>query len=118
MALAVEMLHYLVTGKGILTYSASLAAASVKGPGEIGDSRRAVQHRSGRFKDGRIGAPGRPALQAVLGVDDFPASPSGPGRCGRCRAALDPKLPFEFRTRFSPHPPAANGGVRVLLYSS
>jgi choline dehydrogenase len=37
MALAAEMLRYLVTGKGIFTYSASLAAASVKGPGEIGD---------------------------------------------------------------------------------
>jgi choline dehydrogenase len=37
MALAAEMLRYVVTGRGIFTYSASLAAALVKGPGEIGD---------------------------------------------------------------------------------
>jgi choline dehydrogenase len=53
--LAAEVPRYLFTGKGILTYSASLDAASVKGAGEIGDPRRAVQHRSRSFKDGRIG---------------------------------------------------------------
>ena len=37
MALAAGVLRYLVTGKGILTYSASLDAASVNGAGEIGD---------------------------------------------------------------------------------
>jgi hypothetical protein len=86
--LAAEVLRYLVTGKGILTYSPSLAAASVKGAGEIGDPRRAVQHRSGSFKDGRIGVPGRPVLRAVPGVDDFLGITVGPGRCARCRAAM------------------------------
>jgi hypothetical protein len=57
MALAVQVLRHLVTGKGILTCSALLDAATVKGAGEIGNPRRAVQHRSGSFKDGRIGAP-------------------------------------------------------------
>ena len=70
MALAAEMLRYLVTGKGIFTYSASLAAASVKGPGEIGDpdvqcsiapgvsrmARSAPLQLTGLFR----GPPGRP----------------------------------------------------------
>jgi hypothetical protein len=90
MALAAEMPRYLVTGKGIFTYSASLAAASVKGPGEIGDPDVQCSIAPGVSRMARS-APGRPALRAVPGVDDFPASPSGPARCGRCRAALDPE---------------------------
>ena len=59
--LAAEVLRYLVIGKGMLTYSASLCAASVK-----------VLEESAT-----------PDVQCVFA----PAS-SGPGRCGHCRAAM------------------------------
>jgi choline dehydrogenase len=55
MALAAEVLRYLVTGKGMMTYSASLAAASVKGAGGIGDPDVQCSIAPGCFKDGGIG---------------------------------------------------------------
>jgi hypothetical protein len=65
MAPVAEVLRYLVTGKRILTYRASLAAASGQGTGGIGDPRRGVQHRP-RQLQGRLdrrprtaGPPGR-----------------------------------------------------------
>ncbi len=55
MALASEVLRYLVTGKGMLTYSASLAAASVKVLEESATPDVQCSIAPGSFKDGQIG---------------------------------------------------------------
>jgi choline dehydrogenase len=55
MALVTEMLRYLVTGKGMLTYSASLAAASVKVLEESATPDVQCSIAPGSFKDGQIG---------------------------------------------------------------
>jgi choline dehydrogenase len=60
-ALAGEILRYLVAGKGILTYSASLAAASVKVLEESATPDVQCSIAPGSFKDGQIGE-----------LDDFP----------------------------------------------
>src|SRR5712671_5170641 len=66
MALVAEMLRYLVTGKGMLTYSASLAAASVKVLEESATSDVQCSIAPGSFKDGQIGQ-----------LDDFPGITAG-----------------------------------------
>jgi choline dehydrogenase len=66
MALAAEVLRYLVTGKGILTYSASLAAASVKVLEESATPDVQCSIAPGSFKDGQIGE-----------LDDFPGITAG-----------------------------------------
>jgi choline dehydrogenase len=71
------VLRYLVTGKGILTYSASLAAAPVKVLEESAPPDVQCSITLDSFKDGQIGAPGRPAFRAVPGVDDFPGITAG-----------------------------------------
>jgi choline dehydrogenase len=71
------VLRYLVTGKGMLTYRASLAAASVKALEESATPDIQCSIAPGSFKDGRIGAPGRPALRAVPGFEDFPGITAG-----------------------------------------
>jgi choline dehydrogenase len=76
-ALAAEVLRYLVTGRGMLTYSASLAAASIKVLEEPAAPDAQCSIALGSFEDGQIGAPGRPALRAVPGVDDFPGINAG-----------------------------------------
>jgi choline dehydrogenase len=53
--LAGEVLRYLVTGKGILTYSASLIAASVKILEESATPDVQISFAPGSFKDGQIG---------------------------------------------------------------
>jgi choline dehydrogenase len=53
--LAGEMLRYLVTGKGMLTYSASLVAASVKILEESATPDVQISFAPGSFKDGQIG---------------------------------------------------------------
>jgi choline dehydrogenase len=53
--LAGEVLRYLVTGKGMLTYSASLIAASVKILPESATPDVQVSFAPGSFKDGQIG---------------------------------------------------------------
>ena len=66
MALAGEILRYLVTGKGMLTYSASLAAASVKVLDESATPDVQCSIAPGSFKDGQIGE-----------LDNFPAITAG-----------------------------------------
>jgi len=53
--LAAEALRYLVTGKGMLTYSASLCAASVKVLEESATPDVQCSFAPGSFKDGQIG---------------------------------------------------------------
>ena len=65
-ALAGEVLRYLVTGKGMLTYSASLAAASVKVLEESATPDVQCSIAPGSFKDGQIGE-----------LDDFPGITAG-----------------------------------------
>ena len=64
--LAAEVLRYLVTGKGMLTYSASLAAASVKVLEESATPDIQCSIAPGSFKDGQIGE-----------LDDFPGITAG-----------------------------------------
>ena len=66
MALAGEIVRYLVTGKGMLTYSASLAAASVKVLEESATPDVQCSIAPGSFKDGQIGE-----------LDDFPGITAG-----------------------------------------
>jgi choline dehydrogenase len=66
LSLANEVLRYLVTGKGMLTYSASLAAASVKVLEESATPDVQCSIAPGSFKDGQIGA-----------LDDFPGITAG-----------------------------------------
>jgi choline dehydrogenase len=54
--LAGEVLRYLIAGKGILTYSASLIAASVKVLPESATPDMQISFAPGSFKDGQIGA--------------------------------------------------------------
>jgi choline dehydrogenase len=54
--LAAEVIRYLVTGKGMLTYSASLVAASVKILPESATPDVQISFAPGSFKDGQIGA--------------------------------------------------------------
>jgi len=65
-ALAGEILRYLVSGKGMLTYSASLAAASVKVLEESATPDVQCSIAPGSFKDGQIGE-----------LDDFPGITAG-----------------------------------------
>ena len=65
-SLAAEILRYLVTGKGMLTYSASLAAASVKVLEESATPDVQCSIAPGSFKDGQIGE-----------LDDFPGITAG-----------------------------------------
>ena len=53
--LAAEIVRYLVTGKGMLTYSASLVAASVKVLEESATPDVQCSFAPGSFKDGQIG---------------------------------------------------------------
>jgi choline dehydrogenase len=53
--LAGEVIRYLVTGKGMLTYSASLVAASVKILEESATPDVQISFAPGSFKDGQIG---------------------------------------------------------------
>jgi choline dehydrogenase len=53
--LAIEVLRWLATGKGILTYSPSLVAASVKVLESSATSDMQVSFAPGSFKDGQIG---------------------------------------------------------------
>jgi choline dehydrogenase len=65
-ALAAEVLRYLITGKRMLTYSASLAAASVKVLEEWQPPMCNAASPPGRFKDCQIGE-----------LDDFPGITAG-----------------------------------------
>ena len=65
-ALAFEVLRYLVTGNGMLTYSASLAAASVKVLEESATPDVQCSIAPGSVKDGQIGE-----------LDDFPGITAG-----------------------------------------
>jgi choline dehydrogenase len=66
LALAGEVVRYLVIGKGMLTYSASLAAASVKVLEESATPDVQCSIAPGSFKDGQIGK-----------LDDFPGITAG-----------------------------------------
>jgi choline dehydrogenase len=64
--LAAEVLRYIVTGKGMLTYSASLAAASVKVLEESATPDVQCSFAPGSFKDGMVGE-----------LDEFPGMTGG-----------------------------------------
>jgi choline dehydrogenase len=64
--LAAEVMRYLVKGNGILSYSASLVAASVKVLEESATPDVQCSFAPGSFKDGQIGA-----------MDDFPGLTGG-----------------------------------------
>ncbi len=64
--LVAEVLRYLVSGKGMLTYSASLAAASVKVLPESATPDVQCSFAPGSFKDGMIGE-----------LDEFPGMTGG-----------------------------------------
>jgi choline dehydrogenase len=64
--LVAEMLRYVVSGQGILTYSASLAAASVKVLEESATPDVQCSIAPGSFKDGQIGE-----------LDEFPGITAG-----------------------------------------
>jgi choline dehydrogenase len=66
LALASEIVRYLATGRGMLTYSASLAAASVKVLEESATPDVQCSIAPGSFKDGQIGE-----------LDDFPGITAG-----------------------------------------
>jgi choline dehydrogenase len=65
--LAAEVMRYLIAGKGMLTYSASLVAASVKILPESATPDVQVSFAPGSFKDGQIGA-----LEAEPGLTGGP----------------------------------------------
>ena len=65
--LAAEVVRYLVAGKGMLTYSASLVAASVKILPESATPDVQISFAPGSFKDGQIGA-----LEAEPGLTGGP----------------------------------------------
>jgi choline dehydrogenase len=76
--LAGEVMRWLFTGKGILTYSPSIVAASVKVLEESATPDVQCTFAPGSFKGGQIGARSKRRR----------ASPPAPGRCGLCRAAM------------------------------
>ena len=83
-ALAGEILRYMVTGKGILTYSASLAAASVKVLEESATPDVQCSIAPGSFKDGQIGA-----------LDEFPGITAGAWQMRpQSRGYVEAKSPF------------------------
>jgi choline dehydrogenase len=83
-ALAGEILRYMVTGKGMLTYSASLAAASVKVLEESATPDVQCSIAPGSFKDGQIGA-----------LDEFPGITAGAWQMRpQSRGYVEAKSPF------------------------
>ena len=76
--LAGEVMRWLFTGKGMLTYSPSIVAASVKVLEELATPDVQVTFAPGSFK-------GRPDRRTR---GDARASAPAPGRCGPCRAAM------------------------------
>jgi choline dehydrogenase len=122
--LAAEVLRYLVTATGMLTYSASLAAASVKVLEASATPDVQCSIAPGSFEDGQS------ASSAIS-----PASPPGPAGCGRRRAAMSrharrprpsagdqPALPVRPDRPAGDHRPAAlrpprlcRAGARPLL---
>ena len=75
--IALAGLRYLVIGRSMLTYRASLAGASVKVLEQAAAPDMQCSIAPGSFKDGQIGASGRSALRAAPGVDDFPGITAG-----------------------------------------
>jgi choline dehydrogenase len=67
LSLAAEVMRYLIAGKGMLTYSASLVAASVKILPESATPDVQISFAPGSFKDGQIGA-----LEAEPGLTGGP----------------------------------------------
>jgi choline dehydrogenase len=112
MPLVAEVLRYLVAGKGILTYSASLAAASVKVLEESATPDVQCTIAPGSFKDGQIGA-----------LDEFPAITAGawqmrPLSRGYVEArSADPREAPAINPRYLSEPTdrrAVVGGLRFL----
>jgi choline dehydrogenase len=95
LALAGEIVRYFATGKGMLTYSASLAAASVKVLEESATPDVQCSIAPGSFKDGQIGE-----------LDDFPGITAGawqmrPLSRGYVEAkSSDPKEPPAINPRY------------------
>ena len=111
MALAAEVLRYLVTGKGMLTYSASLAAASVKVLEESATPDVQCVFAPGSFKDGMIGE-----------LDEFPGMTAGvwqmrPLSRGIVEArSSDPHVPPAINPRYLSDPTDRRAIVAGLNY--
>ncbi len=111
MALAAEVLRYLVTGKGILTYSASLAAASVKVLEKLATPDVQCVFAPGSFKDGMIGE-----------LDEFPGMTAGvwqmrPLSRGIVEArSSDPHVPPAINPRYLSDPTDRRAIVAGLNY--
>ena len=75
--LAGEVMRWLFTGKGMLTYSPSIVAASVKALEESATPDMQVTVAPGSLKEARSANSRRHRASAL-----------GPGKCGRCRAAM------------------------------
>jgi choline dehydrogenase len=72
-----EVMRWLFTGKGMLTYSPSIVAASVKVLEESATPDVQCTFAPGSFKNGQIGE-----------LEETPGISAGAGRCDRCRAAM------------------------------
>ena len=70
-------MRWLFTAKGVLTYSPSIVAASIKALEESATPDMQVTFAAGSFKGGQTGKLG-----------ETPGSAPAPGRCGHCRAAM------------------------------
>jgi choline dehydrogenase len=111
LALAGEILRYLATGKGMLTYSASLAAASVKVLDESATPDVQCVFAPGSFKAGQIGE-----------LDDFPGLTAGvwqmrPLSRGHVEAkSPDPAAAPAINPRYFSHPTDARAVVGGLNY--
>ncbi|HVH76193.1 MAG TPA: GMC family oxidoreductase N-terminal domain-containing protein [Stellaceae bacterium] len=110
--LAREVLRYLATGKGILTYSASLVAASVRVLEESATPDVQCTFAPGSFKEGQIGQ-----------LDDFPGVTAGmwqmrPLSYGYVEAkSPDPAMAPAINPRYLSHETdrrAVVGGLRFL----
>ena len=113
LALAREVWRYVMTGKGILTYSASLVAASVKVLEESATPDVQCTFAPGSFKEGQIGE-----------LDDFPGVTAGmwqmrPLSSGYVEAkSADPGMAPAINPRYLSHETdrrAVVAGLRFLL---
>ena len=83
--LAIEVMRWLFTGKGMLSYSPSIVAASVKVLEEFGDARYADHLCAGQFQgrpDRRTGADSRPQRRRMADAAACRAAMSRPSRTG------------------------------------
>jgi len=73
---AAEIMRWLIAGKGMLTYSPSIVAASAKVLEESATPDMQCTFAPGSFKDGQMGQ-----------LEETPGLTPAPGRCGPCHPA-------------------------------